>query len=185
MSPHTHLKVEAALNVVGKSEQVNAKNMIQLYKVLVLPHLEYASSVWLIGNCEHSNKLQRKCLALCLGIPTTAGLEALEVEAGTVPLDLRQEGLEVVEITKIMANDNGQKISECFQTWKAKTEKAQEKIVSPFGMAYMQLNETISNTCIDIRAVQPEFPYLQHLQQKKERPKYWNNLGSLKSRSVI
>ena len=51
--------------------------------------------------------------------PTTADLEALEVEAGAVPLDLRREGLEVVEISKIMAKDNGQKISKCFQTWKA------------------------------------------------------------------
>ena len=27
---------------------------------LVLPHLEYASSVWQIGNCEQLNKVQRK-----------------------------------------------------------------------------------------------------------------------------
>ena len=175
----------AALHVVGKSEQVSAKNMIQLSKILVLPRLEYASSVWQIGNCEQLNKVQRTCLALCLGIPTTAGLKVLEVEAGVVPLDLRREGLEVIEITKIMANDNGQKISECFHTWKAKTEDAKEKIMSPFGVAYMQLNETISNTSIDIRAVEPEFSYLQYLQPTKERPEYWNNLGSLKSRSVI
>ena len=45
-----------------------------------------------------------------------------------------------------MAKDNGQKIAECFQTLKDKTEEAQEKIMSPYGMAYMQLNETISNT---------------------------------------
>ena len=84
-----------------------------------------------------------------------------------------------------MAKDNGQKIAECFQTWKDKTEEAQEKIMSPFGMAYMQLNETISNTGIDIRAVEPEFSYLQYLQPTKERPEYWNNLGSSKSRSAI
>ena len=27
--------------------------------------------------------------------------------------------------------------------WKARTEETQEEIMSPFGMAYMQLNETI------------------------------------------
>ena len=37
-----------------------------------------------------------------------------------------------------MAKDNGQKIAECFQTWKAKKEEAQEKIMSPFGMAYIR-----------------------------------------------
>ena len=46
----------------------------------------------------------------------------------------------------------------------------------------MQLNETISTTGIDIRAVEPEFSYLQ---PTKERPEYWNNLGSSKSRSAI
>ena len=178
------LKAAAALHVVGKSEQVSTKNMIQLYKSLVLPHLEYVSSVWQIGNCEQLNKVQRKCLALCLGIPSTAGLEALEVEAGVVPLDLRREDLAVREITKIMAKDNGQKIAECFKTWKDKTE-AQVKIMSPFRMAYMQLNETISNTGIDIRAVEPEFSYLQYLQPTKKRPEYWNNLWSSKSRSAI
>ena len=35
--------------------------------------------------------------------------------------------------------------------------------MSPFGMAYMQLNETISNTGIAIIAVEPEFSYLQYL----------------------
>ena len=50
------------LHVVGKSEQVSTKNMIQLYKSLVLPYFEYASSVWQIGNCEQLNKVQRKCL---------------------------------------------------------------------------------------------------------------------------
>ena len=94
------------------------------------------------------------------GIPSTAGLEALEVEAGVVPLELRREDMAVREVTKIMAKVNGQKIAECFQTWKATTEEAQEKIMSPFVMAYMQLNSTISNTCIDIRAVEPELSYL-------------------------
>ena len=96
-----------------------------------------------------------------------------------------REDLAVREITKIMAKDNGQKIAERFQTWKAKKEEAREKIMSPFGMAYMQLNETISNTGIDIRALEPEFSYLRYLQPTKERPEYWNNLGSSKSRSAI
>ena len=96
-----------------------------------------------------------------MGVPTTAGLKALEVEAEVLPLDLRREDLAVTEITKIMAKDNGQKIAECFQTWKAMIEEAQERILSPFRMAYMQLNDTISNTGIDIRAVEPELSYLQ------------------------
>ena len=125
------------------------------------------------GNCEQLNKVQRKCKALFLGIPTTACLEALEVEAGVVPLDLRREDLAVGEITKIMTKFNGQKIAEGFQTW-----RSQDKIMFPFPLAYMQLNETISNTGIDIKAVEPEFSCLLYFQLTKERPEYWNNLGS-------
>ena len=33
--------------------------------------------------------------------------------------------------------------------------------MSLFGMAYMQVNETILNTGIGIRAVNPDFSYLQ------------------------
>ena len=33
--------------------------------------------------------------------------------------------------------------------------------------------------------MEPEFSYLQYLQPTKERPEYWNNLGSSKSRSAI
>ena len=40
-----------------------------------------------------------------------------------------------------MAKDNEQKIAECFQTGIPKAEVVKEKIMSPFEMAYMQLNE--------------------------------------------
>ena len=56
-------------------------------------------------------------------------------------------------------------------------ENTREKYLSPFGMAFMQLNDTIS--------IEPEFSFLQDLQPSKQRPEYWNNLGSSKSRSVI
>ena len=103
------LKAAAALHIVGKSEQVSADNMIKLYRSLVLPHLEYAASVWQIGDCERLNKVQRKCLAVCLGTPVTSGIDALEVEAQVAPLDLRREDLAVRELTKIMAKENNQK----------------------------------------------------------------------------
>ena len=52
-------------------------------------------------------------------------------------------------------------------------------------MAFMQLNDTISTTGINLSAIEPEFSFLQDLQPSKQRPEYWNNLGSSKSRSVI
>ena len=45
---------------------------------------------------------------MCLGVPATAGLEALEVEAGVLPLDIRREELAVREFGKICAKQDTQ-----------------------------------------------------------------------------
>ena len=46
-----------------------------------------------------------------------------------MPLILRREDLAIREIKKTMAKGNGQKIAECFQSWKAKTDVAQENML--------------------------------------------------------
>ena len=71
---------------------INTKCMLQLYKALVVPQLEYAVSVWQIGNCTGLDRVQRKGLAMCLGVPGTAGIEALQVEAEVKPLEIRPRG---------------------------------------------------------------------------------------------
>ena len=104
-----------------------------------------------------TDKVQRKCLAVCLGTPVTSGIDALEVEAQVTPLDLRREDLAVRELTKIMAKENNQKVAECFQNWQVKIEEQHEKYLSPIGTAFMQLNDTISTTGINLSAIKPEF----------------------------
>ena len=73
------------LRRVKETEVVNTKCMIQLYKALITPQLVYAAAVWQVGESSILEKIQRKGLAMCLRIPGTAGLEALEVEAGVNP----------------------------------------------------------------------------------------------------
>ena len=119
-------KVAASLTVVGRSEQISAQNIFKLYRSIVLPHMEYKSTVWQIGNCEQLDKIQRKCLALCLGTPATSGIEALEMESGIMPLDLRREELAVRELTKILSKDKNEEIAKCFETWKYRTGKNQK-----------------------------------------------------------
>ena len=70
-----------SLRKVKETEIISPNCMLQLYKALVIPQLEYAASVWQIGNCSPLEKIQRKGLALCLGVRGTAGLDALEVES--------------------------------------------------------------------------------------------------------
>ena len=96
-------KVLSALRVLGKTEKIDPTNMIRLYKSIVVPQLEYAASVWQSGKCELLDRVQRRGLAMCLGVPATASLEALQVEAGVLPLDLRREELAVKEFGKICA----------------------------------------------------------------------------------
>ena len=78
------------LRRVKETEVVNTKCMIQLYKALITPQLVYAAAVWQVGESSILEKIQRKGLAMCLRIPGTAGLEALEVEAGVNPYVLEE-----------------------------------------------------------------------------------------------
>ena len=54
---------------------------------------------------------------MCLGVPDTAGLEALEVEAGVSPLDLRREEHAIKEFGKICAKQHTQPIKQALQEW--------------------------------------------------------------------
>ena len=68
-----------------ETESISPKCMLHLYKALVAPQLEYAATVWQVGNCDPLEKIQRKSLAICLGIYSIAGIEALEVKPGIRP----------------------------------------------------------------------------------------------------
>ena len=78
-----------SLRKVKETEIISTRTscMLQLYTALVIPQLEYG-------------------LALCLGIPGTAGLETLEVETGVTPLELRIEELAVRQAAKIITNED-------------------------------------------------------------------------------
>ena len=177
-------KALGALMMVGKTEKINPANMIKLYKSLVVPHLEYAASVWQIGECDKLEKIQRKGLALCLGCPNTASCEALEVQAGVLPLDLRREELAIRECTKIMAKSNTEPIKQCFLSCQASVEELpREKVTTPMGKMLQQITDMTSSTNLNLNAIEPEMNYLEYLQPSLRRPEYWSNLGSSKNRT--
>ena len=47
------------LRRVKETEVVNSKCMIQLYKAIITPQLEYAAAVWQIGDTSSLEKIQR------------------------------------------------------------------------------------------------------------------------------
>ena len=74
-------KVCKSLDLIRKVEEtegIKQKCLLQLYKALIAPQLEYAASVWQVGNHSSPDRIQRKGLAICFGLPNSAGVEALE-----------------------------------------------------------------------------------------------------------
>ena len=170
-----------SLRKVKETEIISTNCMLQLYKALVVPQLEYAAPVWQVGNCGSLEKIQRKGLALCLGIPGTAGVEALEVEAGVKPLDLRREELAVRQAAKIMTKDEDSYIKRSWDRF-IDSDTTEHKI-SPFGKMNLQVADMISNTGIALHSLEKEFTFTDSLQPSKRKPEYWQNLGSSKTRS--
>jgi hypothetical protein len=100
-------KVLSLLRTVKETEKITSARMLQFYKALVIPHLEYASPVWQNSiHCSKLDGLQRKGLAICISGLKTGGRAALEVELNIIPLELRREELAVREIGKVIATEN-------------------------------------------------------------------------------
>ena len=53
------IKAAASLSIVGRSEQISAQNMLKLYQSIVLPHMEYESTVYQIDKTV-SNRIKFK-----------------------------------------------------------------------------------------------------------------------------
>ena len=169
------------LRRVKETETVSVRCMLQLYKALITPQLEYAAAVWQVGDCGALEKVQRKGLALCLGVPGTAGVEALEVEAGVKPLCIRREELAVRQAARIMMKPDDAYLKVRWDSFL--DSDATERKISPFGKMNVQLADMSSNTGISLHCLEKECTYLESLQPSKRPPEYWQNLGSSKSRS--
>ena len=122
------------------------------------------------------SKNQRKGLALCLGCPCTASCEALEVQAGVLPLDLRREEIAIRECSKIMAKPSTEFIKQSLNKCQSTLESnAREKFTIPLGKMLEQTNDMTSLTDISLKMIEPEPNYLEGLQPSKRKPEYWSN----------
>ncbi|MEW8548403.1 MAG: ribonuclease H family protein, partial [Candidatus Thiodiazotropha sp.] len=110
-------------------------------------------------------------------------LEALEVEAGVLPLDLRREELAVRELGKICAKQDTQPIKQALKDWEEEQEGSFERYTSPFGKMKIQMADMCAYASITCSSIEPEPDYVDSLQPTVKRPEYWNNLGSSKNRT--
>ena len=81
---------------------------------------------------------------MCLGVPATSALNAVEVEAWVLPLVLRREELSIREGGKIMSKDNSQPIKDLWNEWRD-SYRGNERYLSPFGLIDLQLQDMETN----------------------------------------
>ena len=175
-------KVIGVLRQIKHVEQIKTSKLIQLYKSLICPILEYACPVWQIADTKRLDEIQRKALSLCLDSCTNSGREALEDELGVKPLQIRRQELAVREGAKILSKADQILIKRSWLDWRDNIKT--ERFVSPFGKIQLQLEDLHSETGITTYNIEPEFSYQESLQPSKRRPEYWDRLGSSKSRSA-
>ena len=64
-----------------------------------------------VRQCAIIDRVKQRRFPICLGVPATGSLEAFEVEAGILPLDLRREELKVREFGKTLQKRDTQPIN--------------------------------------------------------------------------
>ena len=174
-------KALSSLKQVKFVENINTQKLIQLYKALVLPILEYASPVWQCADSAKLEEIQRKGLALCLGAIRTSGREALEVELNMQPLEVRRMELSVREAGRILSKDVDVPIKSSWENW-GETENT-EKYMSPFCRMLIQLEDIKAETGIDTFNIEQDFSFREGLYPTLTKPEYWSRLGSSKNRT--
>ncbi|XP_063442763.1 uncharacterized protein LOC134723057 [Mytilus trossulus] len=148
------------LREVRQISKLKTEKILQLYYSLVRSVMEYCSPAWQIAEPKDLQKLdrvQRKALILCMDMPTTSGREALEVESGVMPIDLRLEQIAIKDIAKIKSKSAQEPIKQ--QLVRYEEHDAYDKYPTPMCKALSQAAEMEKQTKINIDLIEPEFTY--------------------------
>ena len=186
----TQDKALRALKVIREVRAISnasSKTLLKLYTTLIRPIMEYGSCVWsAIADIAPLEKVQRKALALCLGLPLTAGREAMEVATATLPLDLRFEEIAIRDVAKIMAKDVDRPIKkQLVKSMDNDQGMTKYTVTGPFDKTLKLLKKMEAVTKISIQTIEPECKFTPGcLQRSRTKPDYWSRLGSSKNRST-
>ncbi|MCG8032941.1 MAG: RNAse HI domain-containing protein, partial [Candidatus Thiodiazotropha taylori] len=174
------LKIIREVKGIGK---ISTSKLLRLYSTLVRTIMEYGSTIWQGSKSRGLlDRVQRKGLALCLGLPSTSSCEAMEVAAGILPLDFRFAETAVRDIAKIQSKSIDrpikQTLNRCIQS------DPGGRYITPMSLALAQANEMKAVTGVDISIIEQEMDYeAGSLALTKRLPTYWSRLGSSKSRT--
>ena len=187
----TEKKASRALHVIREVKgiaRMSTRNLIRLYVSMVRPILEYGCLVWQTVSQSDLKKLetvQKKALALCLSLPSTAALDALEVAAGIPPLELRYCEIAIRDVAKIAAKRSTYPLKAKLDEYSQDSLLWNEKYVSPMGMAISQASEMKRITGTGLEFIQPEPEYSDGaFVRSLDKPSYWSQLGSSKNRTT-
>ena len=173
-------KTLSVLRQVSITENLSTKSLLQFFKALVIPQMEFAASVWQnSSSADTLNKIQRKGLALCLGVPATSALNAVEVEAVLLPLELRREEVSIREGGKIMSKDNSQPIKELWNEWRD-SYHGNVRYLSPFGLIDLQLQDMETSSGTNIINIEPEFTFFGGSMSKQIKTGVLEQIGLFK-----
>ena len=180
----TEKKASRALHVIREVKgiaRMSTRNLIRLYVSMVRPILEYGCLVWQTVSQSDLKKLeavQKKALTLCLSLPSTAALDALEVAAGIPPLELRYREIAIRDEAKIAAKRSTYPLKAKLDEYSQDSLLWNEKYVSPMGMAISQASEMKRITCTGLEFIQPEPEYSDGaFVRSLDKPSYWSQLG--------
>ena len=115
--------------------------------------MEYGAVVWQCSKYTAKlTSIQRKALCLCLGLPSTAGTDAVEVAAGVLPLDLHFTQIAINETAKIQAKSI-RRPTRCLlnRMTEEQGHDTQRFTISPLRLALTQAEEVRKLTEINIR----------------------------------
>jgi len=88
---------------------ISVKLGIDLFKSLIIPHLEYAIPVWANISDKDIEKLERtqvQCLRRIIGAKSHSSSSAVEVVCGVIPFRFRRRELCCKEYVRIQATNN-------------------------------------------------------------------------------
>ena len=145
--------------ISGYSWGASKETLCYIYKAFIRSRIDYASEIY--NSACHSilSKLdivQNKCLRICTGALMATPIQALEVDCGIMPLDLRRRKLQINMFSSYLASNN-EIVKSCFlESWHAAYCKDKTGFV-PFSTS---VEDFIGNESIEYKTPDsPNFPF--------------------------
>ncbi|XP_041484375.1 uncharacterized protein LOC121430987 [Lytechinus variegatus] len=133
-------KINIMKRLVGTKWGSSYKSLLNFYKVVIRPLLDYAAEAYDSAHDHVKNFLltiQYQALKLCTGALPGTSLESLQVDTGELPLDLRRYMLSKVYKAKIRQNAKHPLQSSLKNCWQFEYEK-NKKARKPFGLRVLE-----------------------------------------------